>query len=78
VTGGPYALIRHPIYTAVILLAIGLFLLVETLGAAIGVAVFVLGCWIKLRQEEVLMIGQFPEAYPAYMARTRRLIPFVV
>ena len=78
VTSGPYASIRHPIYTAVILLAIGLFLLVESLGAAIGVAVFALGCWIKLRQEEALMTGQFPDSYPAYMARTRRLIPFLL
>ncbi|WEK45819.1 MAG: isoprenylcysteine carboxylmethyltransferase family protein [Candidatus Andeanibacterium colombiense] len=78
VTGGPYALIRHPIYTAVILLVIGLFLLFETLGGVLGVGLVVLGCWIKLRQEEVLMIGQFPESYPAYMARTKRLIPFVV
>lgn len=78
VTSGPYARIRHPIYTAVILLAIGLFLLFETLGGTIGVALLVLGCWIKLRQEEGLMIGQFPEAYPAYMGRTKRLVPFIV
>jgi protein-S-isoprenylcysteine O-methyltransferase Ste14 len=78
VTGGPYASIRHPIYTAVILLVLGLFLLFETLGGVIGIALVVLGCWIKLRQEEVLMIGQFPQAYPAYMQRTTRLIPFIV
>lgn len=78
VTDGPYARIRHPIYTAVILLVIGLFLLFETLGGLLGVALLVLGCWIKLRQEEVLMIGEFPDAYPAYMRRTRRLIPFIV
>jgi len=78
VTAGPYARIRHPIYTAVILLAIGLFLLFETLGGTLGVALLVLGCWIKLRQEERLMIGQFPDAYPAYMRHTKRLVPFIV
>ncbi|MBO9498905.1 MAG: isoprenylcysteine carboxylmethyltransferase family protein [Novosphingobium sp.] len=78
VTGGPYARIRHPIYTAVILLATGLFLLVESVGALLGVALVALGCWIKLRQEEALMTGQFPDSYPAYMARTRRLIPFLL
>ena len=44
----------------------------------IGIALVVLGCWIKLRQEEVLMIEQFPQAYPAYMRETTRLIPFIV
>lgn len=78
VTSGPYARIRHPIYTAVILLVLGLFLLVETLGSLAGVALVVLGCWIKLRQEEVLMTGEFPRGYPAYMARTKRLVPFIV
>jgi len=36
-----------------------------------------LGCWIKLRQEEALMVKHFPR-YPEYMARTKALVPFLL
>ena len=78
VTSGPYAWIRHPIYTALILLFLGLALSFVTLGGIIGMALIIWSCWVKLRQEEVLMLGQFPAAYPAYMARTKRLVPWLV
>ncbi len=74
VTSGPYAAIRHPIYTALILLFLGLALYIASAGAWIGLALVILSCWIKLRQEEALMLRQFPDSYPAYMARTRRLV----
>jgi len=78
VTDGPYAAIRHPIYTAVILLFVGIMLLIPSISAVIGIGLIVWSCWIKLRQEETLMIQQFPDAYPAYMARTKRLVPGLV
>jgi protein-S-isoprenylcysteine O-methyltransferase Ste14 len=74
VTSGPYALIRHPIYTGLIL---------AMLGSAIGVNVF----WALLlvpvgayfiysaRREETVMLQLFPEQYAAYMARTGMLAP---
>jgi protein-S-isoprenylcysteine O-methyltransferase Ste14 len=74
VTSGPYALIRHPIYTGLIL---------AMLGSAIGVNVF----WALLlvpvgayfiysaRREETAMLQLFPEQYAAYMARTGMLAP---
>jgi protein-S-isoprenylcysteine O-methyltransferase Ste14 len=34
--------------------------------------------WIKLREEEKLMLQQFPERYAAYRRRAKRIIPFVV
>ena len=78
VTSGPYAHIRHPIYTAVTMLLLGLYLLFGTAGGALGLPFVVLGFWIKLRQEEKLMLAEFPDAYPAYMARTMRLLPYLV
>jgi protein-S-isoprenylcysteine O-methyltransferase Ste14 len=57
------------------------------LGTAIGsgllvafaaLALFFVGFWIKLRQEERLLVRSFPEDYPAYRARVRALIPFVL
>ncbi|HEY1124497.1 MAG TPA: isoprenylcysteine carboxylmethyltransferase family protein [Sphingobium sp.] len=78
ITDGPYAAIRHPIYTAVILLFIGIMLLIPSICAVIGTGLIVWSCWVKLRQEEALMLKQFPDSYPAYMARTKRLVPVLV
>ena len=76
VTGGPYAFVRHPIYTGIVL---------AMLGSAIGVSVL----WVVLlvafapyfvhsaRREEELMREQFPAQYPDYMRRTKMIVPFV-
>jgi protein-S-isoprenylcysteine O-methyltransferase Ste14 len=74
VTSGPYALIRHPIYTGLIL---------AMLGSAIGVNVFwalmlvPVGAYFiySARREETVMLQLFPEQYAAYMARTGMLAP---
>ena len=77
VTTGPYALVRHPIYSGMIVAMIG-----SILGMGIVWLVpFVLSCGYfvySARTEERLMLGQFPDTYPAYMARTKMLIPFIL
>ena len=35
------------------------------------------GFYIKLRQEENLLLNHFPNEYPAYKARVKALLPFV-
>jgi protein-S-isoprenylcysteine O-methyltransferase Ste14 len=76
VTGGPYAFVRHPIYTGIIFAMLGTALTVGSWWFFVLVIAF--GYFlISARQEEKDMIGNFPDAYPAYMARTKRLIPFV-
>jgi len=77
VTSGPYALVRHPIYGGIIL---------AMLGSAIAQSPFwlvplgVFGAYFvySARREERLMTEQFPRAYPAYRARTKMFIPYVV
>jgi protein-S-isoprenylcysteine O-methyltransferase Ste14 len=77
ITDGPYARIRHPIYTGMIL---------AMLGSTIGDSVYwvlplvLFGAYFvySARQEEGLMRMQFPDQYPAYMKRTKMLIPFVL
>jgi protein-S-isoprenylcysteine O-methyltransferase Ste14 len=74
VTSGPYAHIRHPIYTGLIL---------AMLGSAIGVNVswalmlVPVGAYFiySARREETLMLQLFPEQYAAYTARTGMLAP---
>jgi len=74
---GPYALVRHPIYTAVLLMIIGTVIFIGRIEGIILVAVAIAGFWIKLRAEERLMTTHFPTEYPAYKAQTKALIPFV-
>jgi protein-S-isoprenylcysteine O-methyltransferase Ste14 len=78
VTAGPYRLIRHPIYAALILLVLASAIANRTPLAVIALALMILSCWTKLRAEEEMMSEAFPETYPAYMAQTKRLVPGLV
>ena len=75
---GPYRFARHPIYTGMLLLCVGTALARGRLGAWVGVGLFCVGLWIKLRQEEALMLRHFPDEYPGYRKRVKALVPFVV
>jgi len=75
---GPYSLMRHPIYTPHLLLGLGTAIASGRLVAFAGLASFVVGFWIKLNQEERLLLRCFPDEYPAYKARVKALIPFVL
>ena len=75
---GPYSLARHPIYTAHLLLGLGTAIGSGRLIAFAGLASFVVGFWIKLKQEERLLLRGFPGQYPAYKARVKALIPYVI
>ena len=76
VTRGPYRWIRHPMYSAVLLLTLGWLL-----GALVP---WRIGVWcahltvllVKLTVEERLLLAGF-DGYADYARRTKRLIPFV-
>jgi len=74
---GPYRTIRHPIYTAILLMFLGSALAYGTLGAIVGVPLCAYGFVLKAHQEEALMQKTFPDAYPAYRDRTKMLLPGV-
>jgi protein-S-isoprenylcysteine O-methyltransferase Ste14 len=77
IQNGPYSLVRHPIYTGLLLAVFGTALAAARISSVtLLVVAFILLLW-KMRLEESLMQQQFPEAYPAYRARTKALIPFV-
>ncbi len=77
VTSGPYAYVRHPIYTGIMLAMIGSALAVGLLWLLLFVLYFVYFI-VSARTEEKMMLAQFPDAYPAYRRRTKMLIPFVL
>lgn len=76
VTGGPYAYVRHPIYTGLLLAVVGSALTSNPLWLLVFVPVLGLFLW-RIPVEEKLMREQFPNQYPAYQKRTKALIPFV-
>ena len=74
---GPYRFVRHPIYTGILSM---FFATALALGRVAGFAATLLmfaSFWIKLRDEEQLMLQQFPDRYAAYRQRAKRIIPFV-
>lgn len=76
VTAGPYRLIRHPIYTAFLLILSSLFLI--TANWVIGFAwigMTVLEVASRIRFEEDLMLEYFGDSYRDYMRTTGQLIP---
>ncbi len=74
---GPYRFMRHPIYTGHLLMGLGTAIASGLLIAFVGVASFAIGFWIKLRQEERLLLRGFPDEYPAYQSRVKALIPYL-
>jgi protein-S-isoprenylcysteine O-methyltransferase Ste14 len=76
---GPYAFVRHPIYTGVLLMVLGTVTVSGTTAAVIVFATMVAGLMVKARREERLLTTHFPELYPRYRARVpARLIPFLL
>jgi protein-S-isoprenylcysteine O-methyltransferase Ste14 len=74
---GPYALVRHPIYTGLIVSAFATAIQRGTILALLGAAVMAWGFWIKARLEERFLREELgPEAYDSYRRRVPMLIPF--
>ena len=78
VTDGIYGVIRHPIYTGVIIMGLGVVFVLESAGSLIFFALLLIKIFSRIPVEEQLMTKTFPEAYPNYKKRTKALIPFVI
>src|ERR1044071_5724663 len=63
---GPYRLVRHPIYTGLLVMCLGTVILIGQFRGAVSLALVSIGFWIKLSQEERLLVRHFPDTYPAY------------
>ncbi len=78
ITSGPYAFVRHPIYTGLLTMCVATALVVGHIAAIIAMPFVIVSLWVKLRSEEELMLENFPAGYEAYSRRVKRLIPFVL
>ena len=79
VTGGPYQFIRHPIYSAFLLILGSTFLI--SANWLIGLAFLgmtILEIASRIRFEEDLMLEYFRDQYREYMKRTGRLLPLLL
>jgi protein-S-isoprenylcysteine O-methyltransferase Ste14 len=75
---GPYASVRHPIYTGLLFGFIGTALAIGQWRGVLAVVIVFAAFWRKLRLEERWMSETFGEQYRQYRARTRALIPFLL
>jgi protein-S-isoprenylcysteine O-methyltransferase Ste14 len=75
---GPYAFVRHPIYTGLLLGLLGSAFVYGLARCFVGVLICTLALWLKSQIEERFMIQQFGEQYMRYCQRVRALVPFVL
>ena len=79
VTWGPYRWVRHPSYTAGMLMAVGVGLTLGTwLGALVALTLTLAGYLYRVRVEERALAETLGSSYVSYSARTKRFVPFVV
>ena len=77
IRSGPYAWVRHPIYTGLITALLGTTIASGTVHAAIGLAIIVESLVRKSRTEEEFMRATFPGEYQRYSAQVPALVPFM-
>lgn len=78
VTSGVYRLIRHPQYTGLLLLSLGMLIEWATLPLLLMFPVMVIMYWRLAKREEQDMLSEFGEAYKQYISKTKMFLPFVV
>ena len=77
ITTGPYALVRHPIYTGILTGFLGTAIALSQVRGVIGFVLIFLVLWTKLRKEEEWMRSQFGETYATYAHQTAALVPYL-
>jgi len=78
ITTGPYAVVRHPIYTGILTGFLGMAIAISQVRGFIVFVLIFLVFWVKLRMEEQWMRSQFGEAYATYARQTAALAPYLL
>ena len=79
VTWGPFAYVRHPIYSALFVWLIAMAVAFgHYWGLIFGVPLYWIGTILRIREEERLLRAQFGSDYDAYAARVKRFLPGIV
>jgi protein-S-isoprenylcysteine O-methyltransferase Ste14 len=78
ITGGPYRILRHPSYTGILLIVIGVgAVLGNWLGLVVIAATTAAGLGYRIHVEETALLAELGERYRVYADQHKRLIPFV-
>jgi protein-S-isoprenylcysteine O-methyltransferase Ste14 len=77
ITTGPYAVVRHPIYTGILAGMLGTAIALSQVRGFIAFVLIFLILWLKLRIEEQWMRSQFGETYATYAHQTAALLPYL-
>ncbi|MGZ4853489.1 MAG: methyltransferase family protein, partial [Halobacteriota archaeon] len=76
---GPYRLVRHPAYTGLLMLYIGLGFVIQSWGAVLVlIAFFAVAFGYRIHVEERVLTSKLGDEYVSYAKRTKRLIPYVL
>lgn len=75
-TSGPYRVIRHPMYMAVLILLLGLLLNDYSLVRLVVFFIVLVDLILKMKVEEKILIAHYAD-YKNYMTVTKRIIPFI-
>ena len=75
---GPYRFTRHPIYTGLLLMCLGTAIEIARVRGWLALPLMALAFWIKLTQEERLLLLHFPDTYPAYQKQVKAIVPFIL
>jgi len=78
ITTGPYAVVRHPIYTGMLTGFLGSAIAISQVRGLVGFVLVFVVLWLKLRMEEQWMRSQFGETYAAYAHHTAALVPYLL
>jgi protein-S-isoprenylcysteine O-methyltransferase Ste14 len=78
IIAGPYRIVRHPIYSGILLALAGTAFGIGELKAFIALPFFFIAWLTKSRHEEEFMRQQFGQDYAAYQSRVKALIPGVM
>lgn len=78
ISRGPYAFVRHPMYTSFMLMGLGQALLLSNWVAGLaGLVGFAVLFFLRVDKEERMMLENFGSQYRAYMERTKRIVPYL-
>ncbi len=75
IRSGPYSRIRHPMYTALFAIYIGIGLISNNYAALALILMVVISLLLRVPKEEKMMIEKFGDEYRAYMKKTGRFFP---
>jgi protein-S-isoprenylcysteine O-methyltransferase Ste14 len=77
IRSGPYRIVRHPIYTGLLVALLGTAIALGELRCFLGVLLAAIAWKIKSKSEETLMVQQFGDQYTRYREQVKGLVPYL-